>query len=236
MNKLDENEGVLNVLAVVLKYSKIDVLQYIANIINEVLMQSCDKFKEHNATAFLNIFKIFIKCLMRWFNIEIKAISLKSKKQKEDEMEHFKVSGIDPNQDFSDDIMGKTAEEMYEEDMAKSKEELMKEIEEPEPEEYKKPVPPLHIRLTVAILGRSLHFLPSKDRIRKLLVLEILNDGLEIIKDWEDELLPIVHQIWSPLVQRFAEFNDPLIINYSFKLLVTLAKLSKDFIRMRTSK
>lgn len=82
----------------------------------------------------------------------------------------------------------------------------------------------------------SLHFLPSKDRNRKLLVLEILNRGVEVIKSWEDELLPIAHQIWSPLVGRFREYEDPLIINYSFQLLLTLARLTKEFIRLRTIK
>ncbi|KAJ8974648.1 hypothetical protein NQ317_019884 [Molorchus minor] len=133
-------------------------------------------------------------------------------------------------------LWGKTAEEMYKEDMEKKQEELEKEIEDTEIEEFKKPDPPLHIKLTVAILNRSLNFLPSKDKTRKLLVLKILTEGLEIIRDWEDELLPIVHQIWSPLVQRFKEFDDPLIINYSFQLLIVLAKLSKDFIKLRTTK
>lgn len=94
----------------------------------------------------------------------------------------------------------------------------------------------MYIKITVAILKTSLNFLPSKDRQRKLLVLEILNSGLEVIKDWEDELLPIVHQIWSPLVGRFKEYRDPLIMNYSFQLLMTLARHSKEFIHMRTIK
>lgn len=94
----------------------------------------------------------------------------------------------------------------------------------------------MHINLTVAVLSRSLHFLPSKDKTKKLLALDILSNGLEILRDFENELLPIVHQIWSPLVQRFKEFDEPLIINHSFLLLVTLARLSKEFIRMRTTK
>lgn len=34
--------------------------------------------------------------------------------------------------DFSDEIMGKSAEELFKEDMEKKKNDLMKEIEEPE--------------------------------------------------------------------------------------------------------
>lgn len=94
----------------------------------------------------------------------------------------------------------------------------------------------MHVKLAVAIIARSLQFLPSKNQARKLLTLDILLNGLEIVRDWEDELLPLVHQIWSPLVERFKEFENPLILNYSFQLLVTLAKVSKEFIRMRTTK
>lgn len=90
--------------------------------------------------------------------------------------------------------------------------------------------------MAVSVLKRALHFLPSKDKRCKLLALEILRNGLEVIKDWEDELLPIVHQIWSPLVDRFTESEEPLIVNLSFQLLVVMARVSKDFIRARTVK
>ncbi|CAH0559229.1 unnamed protein product [Brassicogethes aeneus] len=228
LNKIEQNQDVLNVLTVILKYSKIEVLSYISEIIKEVLMQSCDTFKEKYSTGYLRIFHIFIQSIIVWFDVQPKILPIKSKKQKEREEQDFYVSGI-TKEDFSDEIMNKSAEEMYREDMEKKK----IENEELEDEVYKKPDPPLHIKLTVQILGRSLHFLPSKDSSRKLLVLQILNNGLEIIRDWDDELLPIVHQIWSPLVRRFKEFDNSLIINYSFTLLVTLARLSKEFIRMR---
>lgn len=108
---------------------------------------------------------------------------------------------------------------------------------EVEPEsEYKKPEPPEHIKLTVEILKRSLNFLPNKDEQRKILVLDILKFGVTVINNWEDELLPIVHLIWSPFIDRFKEYDNPLIINRSFDLLSVLAITSKDFIRQRTSK
>jgi hypothetical protein len=103
-------------------------------------------------------------------------------------------------------------------------------------DEYKKPEPPVHIKLTASILGRSLHYLPSKNQARRLLVLDILKNGLLVLKDWEDELLPIVHQIWSPLVDRFKDTEEAVVVNYSFQLLVVLAQLSKEFIRSRTAK
>lgn len=93
-------------------------------------MQSCDKFKEHHSDAYLRIFNIFIKCLHRWFDIKIEIEPVKSKLQKQKEFEDFKVSGIKQDiMDFSDEIMGKSAEEMYQEDMNKTKEQLESEMD-----------------------------------------------------------------------------------------------------------
>lgn len=238
LKKSENKENVLGVFSVVLQYSTMDVLEYLSYTVQKVLIQSCDKYKESNIKVYLEVFKVFVKSLKRWLNIQIREDPIISKAKKAKMEEEFKVTSVNDEIDdnFSDDIMGKTAEEMYEEDMKKKLEDLEKENEVPEIKEYEKPEPPLHIKITVLILQRSLNFLPSKDRAIKLLVLEILSNALEIIRDWEDELLPIVHQIWSPLVQRFKEYNESLIINLSFQLLETLARLSKEFIRMRTSK
>lgn len=119
LNRSEENESVLNVLGVVMSQSSVDVLPSISNITEVVLTQSCDKFKEQHASAYLRIFKIFIKCLWRWFNISVKIYPIKSKLQKEKEFEEFKISNMNYSNDFSDDIMGKTAEEMYKEDLAR---------------------------------------------------------------------------------------------------------------------
>lgn len=75
--------------------------------------------------SYLRVFNIFIKCLHRWFCIKITEEPIKSKLEKQKEFEEFKISGIKDINNFSDDIMDKTAEEMYREDMAKSKEELL---------------------------------------------------------------------------------------------------------------
>lgn len=84
-----------------------------------MLLQSCDKFfQDRNANTFLRVFKVFISCLIRWLNIEIVVQPIIPKEQRR--IQHFEVSGINHDQDFSDAVMGdKTAEEMFKEDMEK---------------------------------------------------------------------------------------------------------------------
>lgn len=95
---------------------------------------------------------------------------------------------------------------------------------------------PTHIKMVISVLKHTINFLPSNNLQEKLLSLDILKFGIVLIKDYEDELLPLVHQIWSPLVPRFKETAQPVVINRSFKLLATLAYVSEDFIRRRTMK
>ena len=84
-------------------------------------------------------------------------------------------------------------------------------------------------------MKRCLHFLPSKDFSVSTLAMTTLNEGLIILSKWENQLLPVVHLIWHPLVDRFRDPN-PIVINQAWKLLQTFASVSKDFIRARTLK
>ncbi|KAK4882166.1 hypothetical protein RN001_005485 [Aquatica leii] len=236
MYKSEENLEALKVFTAVMKYSDITILPSISDVIFEILSQTYDKyFHDEYATAYLQLFKIFIESLRRWLRIEVIIEPIKTKHEKEEEHEHFRVANTNADYDSDDSV-----EESIKEDMKKWKKENEDDgedsLDEQEDEEYEINTAPPYITLTATLLKTALNFLPSKDKTCKLLVLDILNNGLEVIRDWENDLLPIVHQIWSPLVQRFKETSDSLIINRSFELLVTLARLSKDFIRFRTVK
>ncbi|KAH1028166.1 TELO2-interacting protein 1 homolog [Dendroctonus ponderosae] len=234
LNKAQDKNGALNVLSVVLKHCGSDAFLPMKGIVDEVLLESCDRYKEKHSTAYLRVFKMFIDSIRRWFTVEIQHPVVKSRKEKELDQEPFKVTGIERCDDFSDEAFeGKTAEEMYREDeeRRRSEQQQPSEDEEPAPEEQKRPSAPLHVTLTAQILKRSLHFLSSKDRARKLLVLKILETGMELLRDWDDELLPVVYQTSLPLLQRFKEEKDPLVLQFSMRLLNAMARLSKDFIR-----
>lgn len=241
LKKTDHKGEVFEVMEMVMKYGDVSILRHFSDFVYDVLVQSFDRFKQNRIDSYLRVFRIFLRSLLRWFEVEVPArVFLTKEELREEELRNFKVGGLedDPEKrnDFSDEVMGKSAEEMYREDMERREGGLEDDYLEPKVEAYEKPKLPLHVKITVEILKRSLNFLPSKDTNRKLLVLELLRNGVEIIRDFEDELLPIVHLIWSPLVDRFKEVDSPVILNNSFQLLVVLGRLSKDFIRNRTAK
>lgn len=193
------------------------------------MKSSFEKFDSPYTISYLRLFQTFVLCVNKW----IKDIPQVEKNEPEIE----KKDEIDLLIEYICD-KSKKAEEMEEEEEISTDEpqEENEEMEtEPEPSENKKPLP-RHITMTLSIARHCLNFLPSNDFDKKLIVLEILNESVIILSDYENELLPLVHEIWSPLVTRFERMSDPLIINRSFALLCTLSEVSKDFIRSRTLK
>lgn len=71
---------------------------------------------------------MYLKYLRKCFALHDEQITIKTKKQKLEEYEQFKISNIEPVDNFSDDVMGKTAEEMYKEDMEKKRSQVEDEI------------------------------------------------------------------------------------------------------------
>lgn len=98
-----------------------------------------------------------------------------------------------------------------------------------------KPEVPQPIALTLSILNVCVKYISSKSQTEKLIVLRTINEGVQILKDHESELLPFIHLLWNILAERFQEKNL-VVISHSLSLVLTLAELSKDFIRQRVSK
>ncbi|XP_046389481.1 TELO2-interacting protein 1 homolog isoform X2 [Ischnura elegans] len=93
--------------------------------------------------------------------------------------------------------------------------------------------PPKHVMLTVEVLRQILTFISSKERERKLMAMDILSEGIQVAEGYDDELLPLVHKVWTPLSAQFAT-DDPLLMHRAFNLLMVLSVAAKSFIRDRT--
>lgn len=138
--------------------------------------------------------------------------------------------------------------------------ELPQNVTEEDNEE--KPIPQ-HIQLIVSVANRLVHVLPTKCVMDKIMILEvsliafknykknsllkninffcfvlqILMDTLLLLCENENQLLPVVHKLWSPLVNRFKYDNkDFLVLRRCFELLCVMAVTARDFIRSRTLK
>lgn len=258
LRRISEDSGVLYVLSSVMKYSTMEVLPSLHEIVHDVLVQSCDTFHGQHIFSFLHVFYTFILCMRRWMKIDnnhddddddndnddrIKPLTDTAKERKKDKsvksvveklLEYKHCKEIANN--FEDPDEGKTAEEMYREDLKNKKnaEFEVKEVDDEDEEmcENNKEVPQ-HIGLVVEILNRCIHFVACVGVNELILVLKILKEGVFILTAYDDQLLPVVHKIWSPL--KYVLINsDSLGKQHAFQLLIVLAHTAKDFIRART--
>nr|XP_018904502.1 PREDICTED: TELO2-interacting protein 1 homolog [Bemisia tabaci] len=232
---------VLNVFIVIISKCTVHALSALQEIINNVLMYSCDTFQDKNIVAFLHVFLTFVSHAQKWMPpqeeealTEKPSSPLESQSVLETFLEHHRLKlaasnfndAIEENSSAPEEFSG--AEATSESDYPENSEGADFHSES----DGKKDIPET-IKITISILRRSLNFLPHKNESLQLLVLQILDRGILVMQDWTDELLPVVHKIWAPLVERFSS-PKPLIIHHSFKLLLTMAKITKDFIRKRT--
>ncbi|OXU30926.1 hypothetical protein TSAR_001893 [Trichomalopsis sarcophagae] len=235
LRRVERSPGVLDVVEVVTNYSTMDFLPHLKDIVDDLLLQSCSNTQKRNVSSFLKVFYAFVIC--------VKRLTL-NKDSKE-------------NDKFFDDLRSSRSAEIVINSFLKyynaKKDSLMindnDKIEVHEvanlennydnvcdfKEDENEVKAPYFVNMIKDIMKRCLHFLPSQEFTESSLSMSILKEGAIILKDWENELLPIVHELWHPLVERFQNPN-PLVINLAWQLLCCLAQVSQDFIRSRTLK
>lgn len=163
-----------------------------------------------------------------------KAGGKKQKPEKVDEKEQ-KPEKVDKEEQK----LGKIHEEKLEKDTKKEPEvdieqqhdESMPFDAEPEPE---KPKLPEHIALIIKILTSSLQFFASSNQAEVIATHEIFTNCLPILHRYEDDFLPIIHQMWYPFTKQF-QVKNKVTLQFSFRLLELVARLAKDFIHKRST-
>ncbi|XP_072949896.1 TELO2-interacting protein 1 homolog [Epargyreus clarus] len=237
LKKAWDVQSALQILTVVMTYSDTSILEYLYAIVEDVLVQSCDKYHQKNLFAYLQVFECFVYCIHQWFPIAAdkkKKWTNNPKDYLKDFTEYVKnKEEVDRLLDAEElDMSGKSAEELYREDLKKREQEALEcdETVTPEP-----PPLPKHVAVTKTILKRSINFIATKERDEGILAMHILLLGFPILQDYENELLPLVHQAWAPLVTKFVP-QEPLVMKKAFELLVVIGDLCKDFIRSRAVK
>jgi TELO2-interacting protein 1 len=237
MKQHQYNSSGLDILAIVLQHSRLDSIPYLESMIRSVL-EELALHQRHNVAASLNIFNVFIANLGQWQAAEAVAMDEPTPGATASTLERWLgVLARDnevPNAAFVEAAdLGKTAQEMYDEDLEKKAGE---EDEEAMGEEIveKKP-PPRHVELARDIVACCLKYMPSTTVDEQAMAVETVNHGLRCLRDYENELLPMVHQVWYPLAERFKEKN-PIVVSRCFDLLLTMGQCAKDFILQRTLK
>ncbi|KAL3119650.1 hypothetical protein niasHT_006736 [Heterodera trifolii] len=93
------------------------------------------------------------------------------------------------------------------------------------------------VKDVVSILNRTKHFISSAHLPLLLIVLDVLRLSLLFVRNYEDELLPMIHQNWMGLIRLFEIGtgghlldSQKLIMIKAIEVVSCICKLSKDFV------
>lgn len=211
-------------LSVILKHSSLTSIPHLENIITTVLDESAKNYQVNNLSSFLKVFQMILSRIYDWTDASteytVSDVKYPAALNKSAIFTHWLNILNEPQTNYDDDS---TVEPENDTEI------------QPEPEnEPKKPDVPQHIQITLTILRRCIKYLSLKSRMDKCLVIDSLAIGLEIIRHIDGELLPMIHQIWLPFVERLKE-TDTIVLQKCFSLLIVLGRLGKDFLYKRTS-
>ncbi|XP_013380878.1 TELO2-interacting protein 1 homolog [Lingula anatina] len=249
LRHLGRNPQAPLVLQVILQYSDEEIMNYIEDTIKEIL-DVLDQHHDEEAAIFLRVLHTLSVSILRWYppdqklktdwtETDSKNKDVKREKLTSDQLlnffldyqKHKQIAEDLDNSDFDDE---KEDQSQLSADEKQSKIDEDSQFETDHSEEKKKETP-RHIKLIMEVLERCKHLMSSADPRLRLLVLDIIVSGCHVLAGYQDDLLPLVHKLWSPFVNRLND-EEQVVIRKAFQVLCVMAEVSKDFIRSRVSK
>lgn len=227
-----ENEAILDMMDVVFKYSRASLTLHIETIVETVFDQIAKNKYNTNYSSFLKLFRLYVASVKKWEQIDMPQ-EISSILTNEAECDVFLeqcLNELNLKQVDEEEIVNEQINDEKAEENTEYKEET---VEDAEVEEEITDKLPDHIVLVLKILNSTTQFFAARNATESVLVHELFLDGLEIIKNYETQLLPLVHQMWYPFTKQF-QMNNLVVLQYSFNLLMYIASIARDFIHKRS--
>lgn len=90
-------------------------------------------------------------------------------------------------------------------------------------EEEKEKIP-LEIQVVSKVLERCIHLMTHSDPRVRMRVMEVVCDGMQVMSMKENQLLPMAHKFWQPLVARFQDRELQVMCNKYLSILSFIQK------------
>ncbi|RWS10002.1 TELO2-interacting protein 1-like protein, partial [Dinothrombium tinctorium] len=223
-----ENIDEVNVVITkILNITNLNCLPYLERTLDEAIATLDVNYQSGNKCLF-KILHTFVKVV---YNLQRTAC------EQSNDVSHestFKMQCYLRNKKIAECLQIDESVETNEE--KESSEEQEERVEqEAEASERAKSKLPIYASMILKILERCKHIISHPDVKIRLMTLDSIAYGMRVIRNFEEHLLPMAHQLWHPLVARFKD-NDVMIIMSAFTCLLAMAETCKDFVRSRTLK
>ncbi|KAL7016741.1 hypothetical protein ACKWTF_010111 [Chironomus riparius] len=222
-----ENEAIIDMMSVVFKYSKASITAYVEDIVEMAANHIINAKFSQKTASYLKLFKLYVESVRQW-SPEIEMEVDVDIETDWDEFYRRCLHILENGDDIDMQINNEHPEQATEE----PKEDPEENEQQPETNEVEKT--PQHIELTIKILTSSLPYFASSNPTEVILVHEIFQNGFSVLHFYEKEFLPLVHQMWYPFTKQI-NGKDYVILQYSVRLLSTIAKYAKDFVYKRST-
>ncbi|XP_017117471.1 TELO2-interacting protein 1 homolog [Drosophila elegans] len=227
LKRSPDSTAAVDILTVVLQYSTRGNVPHLDSLFHTIREECSKSHQSTNVHSYLRVFKAFLNHVSLW-QVDA-AAELNSELAMQVDEEHSVLStwiSVLNRPQLLEDLNGDA--DMTEEPAKDEAEDA--DDTEPQPT---KPVLPRHVEMVKDILGQVIKFISTADQAQQIAALECFSSGLPLLADYENELLPLVHLVWQPLVEKFRQ-KDALVLNRCFTLLHLLGVHAKDFILKRS--
>ncbi|XP_037351181.1 TELO2-interacting protein 1 homolog isoform X2 [Talpa occidentalis] len=237
------------VLEVMLRNSDASLLPLVADVVQDILV-TLDQFYDQRASSFVSVLHALLAALAQWFP---KSDSLGQLQERRvwDEGSHLSQGsatlekGLENNTTTADDIEQFLLNYLKEKDVAdgnvsdsdneEEEQSAPPKVDEDDSGPNVEPPLPVQIQIATDVMERCIHLLSDKNLKIRLKVLDVLDLCVVVLQSHKNQLLPLAHRAWPPLVHRLTN-DDPLVVLRAFQVLRTLGGECCDFLRSRFCK
>ncbi|XP_003983528.2 TELO2-interacting protein 1 homolog [Felis catus] len=236
------------VLEVMLWNSDASLLPLVADVVQDVLT-TLDQFYDKRATSFVSVLHALLAALAQWFP-DTGDLGQLQEQSAGEEGSHLSQRPATPEKGLENTTTAEDIEQfllsyLREKDVADGN---VSDFDNEEEEQSDPPKggerdtgpdvePPLPVQVQIAadVMERCIHLLSDKHLKIRLKVLDVLDLCVVVLQSHKNQLLPLAHRAWPPLVHRLTN-DDPLAVLRAFKVLQTLGGKCGDFLRSRFCK
>ncbi|XP_017031707.1 TELO2-interacting protein 1 homolog [Drosophila kikkawai] len=228
----NESTAAVDILTVVLQYSSRGNVPHLDSLFHTIREECSKSHQTANVHSYLRVFNAFLKHVSNWQgDAEAEVNAVDQPMQVDDERQSVLSSWMNAlkKPQLLDDLNGDA--DMPDSPAQDDQENAGAEDDTvPEP---MKPVLPRHVEMVKDILSQVIKFVSTAEQSQQIAAIECFSSGLPLLAAYENELLPLVHLVWQPLVEKFRQ-KDALVLNRCFTLLHLLGIYAKDFILKRS--
>uniref|UniRef100_UPI0037E6FDC3 TELO2-interacting protein 1 homolog n=1 Tax=Semicossyphus pulcher TaxID=241346 RepID=UPI0037E6FDC3 len=236
LQRLSQHPQAPRVLTVMLTHSDSSLLPLVGDIVQDVLT-ALDLSYDHTAALFCSVLHALMKALARWFPSSCGKTKESARAKKTSSHEevfdiHQFMLDYNKQKELAEGIG--IEEDVSSEDLEVPPPMECEDVEDIGGPDVKAELP-LHLSITKDVMERCIHLLSDPSLRVRLKVLDVLELCVCVLSEKENELLPMAHRCWPPLLQRLIA-DDPLAVLRAFRVMCTLGETCGDFLRRRVSK